>query len=156
MPRPAPGPGRRATQEDNVLSHHAQTAHRAVAPNPAMTGLFPDMTSEDLLAHILASLEDDKAEEITTIDLRGKSSMADYMVVCSGRSTRQVSAISDKLRDRLKQDFGRTVRLEGKEQGDWVLIDAGDIIVHVFRPEVREFYQIEKMWMTPDNVTART
>ncbi|TCP59917.1 ribosome-associated protein [Rhodovulum bhavnagarense] len=121
-----------------------------------MTGLFPDMTSEDLLAHILASLEDDKAEEITTIDLRGKSSMADYMVVCSGRSTRQVSAISDKLRDRLKQDFGRTVRLEGKEQGDWVLIDAGDIIVHVFRPEVREFYQIEKMWMTPDNVTART
>lgn len=108
-----------------------------------------------MLTHILASLEDDKAEEITTINLRGKSSMADYMVICTGRSTRQVTAISDNLKDHLKQDFGRATKLEGKEQGDWVLIDVGDVIVHVFRPEVREFYQLEKMWMTPGATPAQ-
>ncbi len=105
------------------------------------------LTSEALLAAILASLDDDKAEEVVSIDLRGRSDMADYMVICSGRSTRQVSALSEKLVDRLKQDHGRLSRIEGKETGDWVLIDTGDVIVHVFRPEVREFYQLEKMWM---------
>ena len=100
-----------------------------------------------LLDLILASLNDDKAEEIVTIDLKGKSSIADFMVVCSGRSTRQVTAISEKLTDRLKQEAGVIARSEGKDAGDWVLIDAGDIVVHVFRPEVREFYQIGKMWM---------
>ena len=83
------------------------------------------------------------------IDLRGRSSVADYMVICSGRSSRQVAAIADKLADRLKEELSLTVRIEGKDQGDWVLIDAGDVIVHVFRPEVREFYQLEKMWMSP-------
>ncbi len=108
----------------------------------------PDaLTSEALLAVILASLDDDKAEEIVTIDLRGRSDMADYMVICSGRSSRQVAAISEKLVDRLKQDHHRASKIEGKETGDWVLIDFGDVIVHVFRPEVREFYQLEKMWM---------
>lgn len=104
-------------------------------------------TSESLLALVLSSLDDDKAEDIVQIDLRGKSSIGDYMVVCSGRSSRQVAAISEKLVERVKQEFGRTSRMEGKEAGDWVLIDTGDVIVHVFRPEVREFYQIEKMWM---------
>ncbi|ARE41253.1 Iojap protein [Rhodovulum sp. P5] len=112
-----------------------------------MTGLMPDVSSEELLEHILHSISEDKAEDIVTIDLRGKSSMADYMVICSGRSTRQVSAISDKLKDRLKEDLGRSSKLEGKDQGDWVLIDTGDVIVHVFRPEVRAFYQLEKMWL---------
>lgn len=107
----------------------------------------PELTSEALLAVILASLEDDKAEDVVTIDLRGRSDMADYMVICSGRSSRQVAAISEKLVDRLKQDHRRASKIEGKETGDWVLIDAGDVIVHVFRPEVREFYQLEKMWM---------
>lgn len=107
------------------------------------------LTSEALLAEILTSLENDKAEEIVTIDLRGKSAMADYMVVASGRSTRQVAAIADHLVDTLKQDHGRLSKIEGKDTGDWVLIDTGDIIVHVFRPEVREFYQLEKMWLTP-------
>ncbi len=111
------------------------------------------MTSEELLERILASLDDDKAEDVVSIDLRGKSSIADYMVVCSGRSTRQVAAISDKLVERLKQEFGRQSKLEGKDVGDWVLIDAADVIVHVFRPEVREFYQLEKMWM-PGSVPA--
>ncbi len=107
------------------------------------------LTSKALLAEILTSLEDDKAEEIVTIDLHGKSEMADYMVVASGRSTRQVAAIADHLMDSLKQDHGRLSKVEGKDIGDWVLIDVGDVIVHVFRPEVREFYQLEKMWLTP-------
>ncbi len=106
-----------------------------------------DVSSEELLAKVLASLDDDKAEEVVQIDLRGRSDMADYMVICSGRSSRQVASISEKLVDRLKQDFGRLSRIEGKETGDWVLIDAGDVIVHVFRPEVRDFYQLEKMWL---------
>ncbi|HBS49798.1 MAG TPA: ribosome silencing factor [Rhodobacteraceae bacterium] len=102
--------------------------------------------SETLLAAILTSLADDKAEDIVQIDLRGKTAMADYMVIASGRSTRQVASMSDKLVERLKQSYGRLARVEGKETGDWVLIDTGDVIVHVFRPEVREFYQLEKMW----------
>ena len=101
---------------------------------------------DELLQAILTSLDDDKAEEVVSIPLHGLSEMADYMVVCSGRSTRQVAAIADKLMDRLKQDHGVSCKVEGKETGDWVLIDAGDVIVHVFRPEVRDFYQLEKMW----------
>ena len=104
-------------------------------------------SSEVLLTTILASLEDDKAEEIVQIDLRGRSDMGDYMVICSGRSSRQVSAISEKLVDKLKHDFGRLSKIEGKEAGYWVLIDTGDVIVHIFRPEVRDFYQLEKMWL---------
>lgn len=120
-----------------------------------MTQGLKDVTSEALLERILTSLDEDKAEDIVQIDLRGKSSMADYMVVCSGRSTRQVAAISEKLSDRLKQEFGRLSKLEGKDQGDWVLIDTGDVIVHVFRPEVREFYQLEKMWLPVGAQTAK-
>jgi ribosome-associated protein len=103
-------------------------------------------TSETLLAAILSSLDDDKAEDVTQINLRGKSEMGDYMVIATGRSTRQVTAIAEKLADRLKAEFGVISKIEGKDVGDWVLIDAGDVIVHVFRPEVREFYQLEKMW----------
>lgn len=106
-----------------------------------------DVSSDQILARVISSLEDDKAEEIVTIDLRGRSSIADYMVICSGRSSRQVGAIAEKLTERLKEDFGRLCKIEGKDQGDWVLIDTADVIVHVFRPEVREFYQLEKMWM---------
>jgi ribosome-associated protein len=110
--------------------------------------------SEAQLAAILKSLDDDKAEEVVQIDLRGKSAMGDYMVICSGRSSRQVSAIAEKLVDRLKQDHGVPSRIEGKETGDWVLIDTGDVIVHVFRPEVREFYQLEKMWLPSGQAAA--
>lgn len=113
------------------------------------------MTSEALLARILSSLDDDKAEDVVRIDLAGKSEMADYMVIASGRSSRQVAAISEKLIERLKDEFGIRCKVEGKEAADWVLIDAGDVIVHVFRPEVRDFYQIEKMWMSPSEVAAR-
>jgi len=114
-----------------------------------MTAMPIDVSSDELLARILTSLDDDKAEDVVAIDLRGRSSVADHMVVCSGRSSRQVGAIAEKLVERLKHEFGRSCRIEGKEQGDWVLIDAGDVVVHVFRPEVREFYQLEKMWMQP-------
>ena len=114
-----------------------------------MTEETQTLTSEDLLAEILTSLEDDKAEDIVKIDPSGNSEMADYMVIASGRSTRQVSAISEHLVDVLKQKHGRLSKVEGKDAGDWVLIDTGDVIVHVFRPEVREFYQLEKMWLTP-------
>ena len=105
------------------------------------------MTSEDLLKVVIDSLEDDKAEDIVTIDLRGRSEMGDFMVIASGRSTRQVAAIAEKLADRLKQEHGILSKMEGKEAADWVLIDTGDVIVHVFRPEVRDFYQLEKMWL---------
>ncbi|MDD9924097.1 MAG: ribosome silencing factor [Boseongicola sp.] len=114
-----------------------------------MTDPSVELTSEALLDLILTSLEDDKAEDIVKIDLSGKSEMADYMVIASGRSSRQVGAISQHLVDTLKQDHGRASKVEGKDAGDWVLIDTGDVIVHIFRPEVREFYQLEKMWLTP-------
>jgi ribosome-associated protein len=104
-------------------------------------------SGEDLLRVVIDSLEDDKAEDIVTIDLRGRSEMGDFMVIASGRSTRQVAAISEKLADRLKQEHGILSKMEGKETADWVLIDTGDVIVHVFRPEVRDFYQLEKMWL---------
>ncbi len=121
----------------------------AKAAEPRPTPVLDDTgaTSDALLARILSSLDEDKAEEIVQIDLRGKTSIGDYMVICSGRSSRQVIALAEKLVERLKTEFGRFAKVEGKETGDWVLIDTGDVIVHVFRPEVREFYQLEKMWL---------
>ena len=113
---------------------------------PTAQNLAEETTSELLLDRILTSLKNDKAEDIVQIDLRGKSSIGDYMIIASGRSSRQVTAISEKLVDNVKKDFGRSSKVEGKNAGDWVLIDTGDVIVHVFRPEVREFYQLEKMW----------
>jgi ribosome-associated protein len=118
------------------------------------TATETSVTAQQLLERVIASLEDDKAEDLVTIDLRGRSSMADYMVVCSGRSSRQVGAIAQKLMDRLKDDLGMICKIEGKDQGDWVLIDAGDVIVHVFRPEVRDFYQLEKMWMPSSSISV--
>jgi ribosome-associated protein len=112
-----------------------------------MAAAKTEATRETLLAAVLSSLSDDKAEDIVQIDLRGKTAIGDCMVVCTGRSSRQVAAISEKLVERLKAQFRITARVEGKNTGDWVLVDVGDVIVHVFRPEVREFYQLEKMWM---------
>ncbi|SFK92666.1 ribosome-associated protein [Shimia haliotis] len=133
-------------KEGRLLSLNTDVA-KAANPHPA-TGLDDTgATSEALLTRILSSLDEDKAEDVVQIDLRGKTSIGDYMVICSGRSSRQVNAMAEKLVERLKSDFGRGAKVEGKETGDWVLIDTGDVIVHVFRPEVREFYQLEKMWM---------
>lgn len=99
-----------------------------------------------MLKIILASLDENKAEDVVTIPLKGKSEMADNMIVASGRSTRQVSSMAEMLFKKVKEETGIICRMEGKESGDWVLIDCGDAVVHLFRPEVREFYQLEKMW----------
>ena len=112
--------------------------------------------SAPLLAEIVTWLDDAKAEEIVTIPLEGKSSIGDYMVVATGRTDRHVGAIAEQLREKIKA-FGETrVRVEGLTACDWVLVDTGDIIVHVFRPEVREFYNLEKMWKAeiPPDATA--
>ena len=95
---------------------------------------------------VLRSLDDDQAQDVVTIPLTGKSNIADHMVIASGRSTRQVASMAQKLTERIKQDLKRTVRVEGLPVADWVLIDAEDVIVHIFRPEVRSFYNLERMW----------
>lgn len=95
---------------------------------------------------VLNSLDDDQAQEIVSIPLEGKSSIADHMVIASGRSTRQVAAMAQKLAERLKAAGHGPSRIEGLPAADWVLVDAGDVIVHLFRPEVRSFYNLERMW----------
>ena len=102
--------------------------------------------SAAILTTVLNSLSDAKAEDVVSIDLRGKTSIGDYMVVASGRSQRHVGAIADQIRDKLKDSGYRDIRIEGLPHCDWVLIDSGDVIVHIFRPDVRQFYNLEKMW----------
>ncbi len=99
---------------------------------------------------ILESLDDDQAVETVSIPLEGKSSIADFMVIASGRSTRQVASMATKLAEKIKAEFGLITRIEGLPTADWVLIDAGDVIVHLFRPEVRSFYNLERMWSFGD------
>lgn len=102
-----------------------------------------------LIQAIEASLDDDKADEIVTIDLTGKCSFADTMIVASGRSQRHVASLASKLQDKLKELGHPPLAIEGQETSEWILIDAGDVIVHLFKPETREFYNIEKMWSIP-------
>ncbi len=102
-----------------------------------------------VLQTVINCLEDAKAEEITTIDIQDKSALADYMVIASGRSNRHVSAAADQLLRELKSEGFKSIKVEGLQSADWVLVDIGDIIVHLFRPEVREFYSLEKMWQMP-------
>ena len=104
-----------------------------------------------LHARVMQHLDDDQAQDIVSIDLEGKSSIADHMVVASGRSTRQVASIAQKLAEKMKQDGYGPIRLEGLPAADWVVIDAGDVVVHLFRPEVRSFYNIERMWSFGDD-----
>ena len=116
----------------------------ANAPAPRNGGATEQ--AEALHDLVLRSLDDDQAQDVVTIPLQGKSNIADHMVIASGRSTRQVASMAQKLSERIKQDLGRTVRIEGLPVADWVLIDADDVIVHLFRPEVRSFYNLERMW----------
>ncbi|MDO7841686.1 ribosome silencing factor [Sphingomonas immobilis] len=102
---------------------------------------------------VLSSLDDDQAVDTISIPLAGKSSIADHMVIASGKSTRQVASMAQKLAEKIKAELGRTSRIEGLPTADWVLIDAGDVIVHLFRPEVRSFYNLEKMWAFGDAPT---
>jgi ribosome-associated protein len=110
---------------------------------------------EALHSLVLKSLDDDQAVEVITIPLAGKSSIADHMVIASGRSSRQVASMANKLADKIKQQFGRIVRIEGLPVADWVLIDADDVIVHLFRPEVRSFYNLERMWAFGDEAAPK-
>ena len=121
-------------------------AANAAKTDGAEAGHLEKLSSDALLALILSSLVEDVAEDVIDIPLAGKSEMADHMVVASGRSTRHVAALAEKMTDRIKKASGMLCRMEGKEMGDWVLIDCGDVIVHIFRPEVREFYDLEKLW----------
>lgn len=116
---------------------------------PATTGTTPPAmvgSDDPLLDLILRSLDDDQAQDVVSIDLQGKSSIADHMVIASGRSTRQVAAMAQKLAERLKHGGFGNSRIEGLPAADWVLVDAGGVVVHIFRPEVRSFYNLERMW----------
>jgi len=153
------------------LDTHSATAIRAVRPrrprpkgktipdqNPAATGRsLPDRSAKSAaqLKLVRQSLEDDKAEDIVVIDLKGKSAFADYMVIASGRSNRQVVAIADHLAERLKAAGHGYTPVEGKQGGDWVLVDGGDVVVHVFRPEPRAHYALEKMWAMETEAAAK-
>ena len=116
----------------------------ANAPAPPTGGANEKI--EALHSLVLRSLDDDQAQDVVSIPLAGKSAIADHMVIASGRSTRQVASMAQKLGERIKQELGRNVRVEGLPVADWVLIDADDVIVHIFRPEVRSFYNLERMW----------
>jgi ribosome-associated protein len=123
------------------MKRAAVATQAALVPRPPRTGDVDALTQL-----ILGSLEDDKAEDILAIDIRGKSSFADMLVVASGRSARHVGALADRLMRKLREAGVKDVRAEGMPQCDWVLVDSGDIVVHLFRPEVRSFYNIEKIW----------
>ena len=126
----------------------AKKAAPAAAKAPAK--LTPSQKATEVLCKkIVSILDTNKGEDITTLALRDKCSFADFMIVASGRAPRHVSALADYVADYLKKSGTPPLSIEGKESGDWVLIDAGDIVVHIFRPEVREFYNIEKMWAMP-------
>lgn len=135
----------------NRLLTHPQSIEGTLTGVPNGEPLPP--SAEGLLKSVLETLEDAKAEDVIAIDLEGKTSLADHMVIASGRSDRHVGAVADQVCRMLKNDgFGRA-SVEGLETGDWVLIDAGDVVIHVFRPEVRNFYNLEKMWSVelPEN-----
>lgn len=144
-----------AMKGTNPLSIPAPSQAPASRPEPVSL-MRPD--ASETLKLILAQLDDAKAEETITIDLSGKTTIADFMVVTSGRSNRQVGAMADRLLGALAEAGVKRVRVEGMPHCDWVLLDAGDVIVHLFRPEVRAFYNLEKMWsadLAPDAAAER-
>jgi ribosome-associated protein len=134
---------------------------RGTAPKKALAKAAPqavskaDSLADETLKLILSRLDDMKAEETVTIDLRGKSSITDYMIVTTGRANRHVGAIAENVAKGLKESGIKSPHVEGLPNCDWVLIDSGDVIVHVFRPEVREFYNLEKMWTSDQPVVAK-
>jgi ribosome-associated protein len=129
------------TLPDPLPTRPASPANDAGLPS---TGI--DAFIDRLHEVVLQSLDDDQAQDVVSIPLAGKSSIADHIVIASGRSSRQVASMAQKLAERIKQMTGRPVRIEGLPVADWVLIDAGDVVVHIFRPEVRSFYNLERMW----------
>jgi len=152
---PDGGPAARLTEVNDLTGQVVTSAARTQPRKPCKGASKGQTGSEQLLSLITSSLDQDGAEDILDIALAGKSPVADFMVIATGRSTRHVSALCDNLVEKLKHDAGVVSRIEGKEAADWVLVDTGDVIVHIFRPEVREFYQLEKMWQTAPDITAR-
>jgi ribosome-associated protein len=161
LPAPSPSPAR--TPRGNVQALFNSPEERAlptlrtsktaksVAPAPASapaqtTGKAKGIDPAELAKLVATQLDEDKAENILEIDLAGKSPMADTMIVASGRSARHVAALADHVVRKLKDAGASKVRMEGMPNADWVLIDAGDVVVHIFRPEVREFYNLERLW----------
>jgi ribosome-associated protein len=136
--------------EDRILTRKAGASHapKKNAPYGARN------VEQTLLSRILVSLDDDKAEDVVTIELAGRSSLADWIVIANGRSQRHVSAIAEHLARRLKEAGYGTRPVDGLRSGDWVLVDAGDVIVHIFRPEVRAYYDLEGMWSVGEPARA--
>ncbi len=122
---------------------------RGEAEEPDISDASQSLRAEKLQRIASGSLHEDKAEDVTVIDLAGKTTIADFMIIASGRSRRHVASIAEHLVVRLKRRGMGAIGVEGLAQADWVLIDAGDVIVHIFRPEVRSFYNLEKMWAVP-------
>ena len=131
------------TKAKPAAKESAKTARKTSTPTAALKAQ-PD--ADKTLKLILSRLDDMKAEETVTIDLRGKSAFSDYMIVTSGRANRHVGAIAENVAKSLKENGIKSLHIEGLPNCDWVLIDSGDVIVHVFRPEVREFYNLERLW----------
>jgi len=124
----------------------AQTASTPTGAPNKVAIMAAEMPAHELHDLVMSQLDDDQAQEIVSIPLEGKSSIADHMVIASGRSTRQVASMAQKLAEKVKQAGFGSARVEGLPAADWVLIDAGDVVVHLFRPEVRSFYNLERMW----------
>jgi ribosome-associated protein len=131
------------------------TATTRKATAPTQNEISGKLAAQSVIDIVLTSLDDSKAEEMVSINIEGKSALADYMVIASGRSNRHVGAIADHLLTALKDAGYGKVRVEGMPSADWVLVDADDVIVHIFRPEVRTFYNLEKMWQAPDLDTTK-
>jgi len=142
------------TVEGNGAS--ARPENTGFSPIVSLTDMPDTSPAENgsILALVLDQLDDDQAQDIVSIPLEGKSSIADHMVIASGRSTRQVATMATKLAERLKKEGHGTPRIEGLPAADWVLVDAGDVVVHLFRPEVRSFYNLERMWGFGDEPAA--
>ena len=142
------------TVEGNGAS--ARPENTGFSPIVSLTDMPGNSPAENgsILALVLDQLDDDQAQDIVSIPLEGKSSIADHMVIASGRSTRQVATMATKLAERLKKEGHGTPRIEGLPAADWVLVDAGDVVVHLFRPEVRSFYNLERMWGFGDEPAA--
>jgi len=130
-------------------------APKSKTPRDSKSEKTVEKKSSAIYDLIMAALDKEKGEDVVSIDLSGKTALADYMVIVTGTSSRQVTAMAEKLRDSLSTQ-GIKARLEGMETGDWVIVDAGDVIVHLFRPEVRSFYNLEKLWSTDFSTTDYT
>ena len=142
------------TPNSNDLAPQAAEPAPSTLTGAAAAVPLPQSEPGSLHALVLHSLDDDQAQDLVSIPLEGKSSIADHMVIASGRSTRQVAAMAQKLAERIKQAKFGHVRIEGLPAADWVLVDAGDVVIHLFRPEVRTFYNLERMWAFGDSGSA--